>query len=78
MAKRRNVHTAPNPKGKGWVNKVGGEVVSTHRRKDTAVQQGRAVARQTCSDHYIHNRDGKIGRANSYGNDPIPPRDKNR
>lgn len=78
MAKRGNVHTTPNPRGKGWVNQVNGKVVSTHRRKDTAVQHGRGVARQNRSDHYIHNTDGKIARANSYGNDPIPPRDKNR
>lgn len=43
---KRNVHTVPDPEGKGRVNKVGGEVESRHRTKETAVQRGRAIARQ--------------------------------
>lgn len=78
MGARKNVHTTPNPAGKGWVNQVGGEVVSTHRKKDTAVERGRDIARGAKAEHYVHNKDGKIGRANSYGRDPNPPRDKNR
>jgi hypothetical protein len=78
MGKCGNVHTTPNPNGKGWVNQVDGQVVSTHRRKDTATERGRNIARQSRGDYYIHNMDGKIGRANSYGNDPNPPKDKNR
>lgn len=78
MGKPRNVHTTPNRSGSGWVNTVQGTIVSTHRRKDTAVQAGREIARSNQSEHYIHNTDGRITRANSYGNDPLPPRDKNR
>lgn len=78
MARKKNVHTTPNRSGKGWVNQVDGRVVSNHRRKDTAVDRGREIARGRRTDHFIHNKDGKIGRANSYGNDPNPPRDKNR
>ena len=29
-------------------------------------------------EHSIHNMDGTIGRKNSYGPDPNPPKDKNR
>lgn len=78
MGKRNNVHTTPNPNGKGWVNQVDGVVVSTHRRKDTAVDAGRDTARAKRGEHVIHNKDGQIARANSYGNDPMPPKDKNR
>lgn len=78
MAKGKGVHTVPNPGGKGWVNKVGGEEVSHHQRKDTAVERGRDIARDNHSEHIIHNTDGTIGRKNSYGGDPNPPRDKNR
>ena len=73
-----NVHTVTNKDGAGWVNKQGGAVVSRHRTKEAAVDRGAAVATQDGVDHYIHNRNGQIGRANSYGNDPNPPRDKNR
>ena len=75
---KKTVHTAPNPNGKGWVNRYGGEVVSCHRTRENAVQRGRDIAREYRTEHNIHNTDGKIGRKNSYGNDPNPPKDKNR
>jgi len=75
---KRDVHTVPNPDGAGWVNKVGGDVASRHQRKDTATERGREIARDNGSEHVIHNTDGTIGRRNSYGNDPNPPKDKNR
>jgi hypothetical protein len=75
---KKDVHTTPNPGGKGWVNQVGGEVVSRHRTQENAVDRGREIARENRSEHAVHRRDGTIGRKNSYGNDPNPPRDKNR
>lgn len=76
MATKKNVHTIPNPQGAGWVNKVDGEVVSRHQRKDTAVNQGKEIAKEHKSEHVIHKKDGAIGEKNSYGNDPHPPKDK--
>ncbi len=80
MAARKNagVHTTPNPAGKGWVNQQGGDVLSNHRLKERAVEQGRAKARQAKVEHTIHNKDGRIGTKNSYGGDPNPPKDQNR
>lgn len=75
---RNNVHRTPNPEGNGWVNKVGGGVVSRHRTQENAVQRGRDIARHNESEHAIHRIDGTIGRKNSYGNDVNPPKDKNR
>lgn len=77
MARKPGVHTVPNPNGKGWVNKVDGDVVSTHHRKDTATERGRDIAREQHTEHSIHNLDGRISQKNSYGNDPNPPKDKN-
>ena len=71
---RKTVHTTPKAGGKGWSVKVGGKVVSNHRTKAAATSNGRRQAINHSTDHYIHNRDGKIGQANSYGNDPFPPR----
>lgn len=76
MPSRKDVHTVPS--GKGWANKVGGEVVSTHRLKENAVERGRDIARHNHGEHLIHNQNGRIGRRNSYGHDPNPPKDKNR
>jgi hypothetical protein len=78
MGRRGSVHTVPNPNGAGWVNKVNGETMSRHQRKDTAVDCGRDIARRNHAEHAIHRRNGTIGEKNSYGNDPMPPRDKNR
>ena len=75
---KKDVHTVPNPAGKGWVNKVGGAVESKHRTKENAVERGRNIARENRSEHAIHNKDGQISQKNSYGNDPNPPKDKNR
>lgn len=77
MAKK-GVHTVPSPSGKGWVNKQEGEVVSRHRTKENAVDRGRTIARKDKTEHTIHRKDGTISEKNSYGNDPFPPRDKNR
>lgn len=70
-----NVHTVPNPKGAGWTNKVNGEAVSNHRTKENAVNAGRDLAKANQSEHTIHNQNGQIGKKNSYGNDPNPPKD---
>jgi hypothetical protein len=64
------VHTTPNPSGSGWVNQVGGKVISEHRRKETAEDAGRKEAERRETEHTIHKRNGQIGEKNSYGNDP--------
>lgn len=74
MAKKP-VHTVKNSNG-GWDNKQGGEVISHHIKKETAVDNGRRAAKRDETEHRIHNMDGKIAQANSYGNDPNPPKDK--
>jgi transcriptional regulator with XRE-family HTH domain len=71
-----NVHTTPNPSGAGWVNQVGGQVVSRHRTQGNAVERGREIARDARTEHVIHRPDGSIRDKNSYGNDPNPPKDK--
>jgi hypothetical protein len=69
----KQVHTVPNPDQDSslpWANEVNGEVVSRHHLKTTAVKQGRQDAIAIQAEHFIHNRDGKIGEKNSYGHDP--------
>ena len=78
MPRKPGVHTVPNPNGRGWVNEIRGDIVSNHRRKDTATERGRDLAIERQTEHSIHNLDGTIGRKNSYGKDTNPPKDKNR
>ncbi|MBA2937018.1 DUF2188 domain-containing protein [Paenibacillus sp. CGMCC 1.16610] len=75
--KKPGVHTVPNPIG-GWDNKQGGKVKSHADTKAEAQKLGRDQAVKDQTEHRIHNKDGKIGKSNSYGNDPNPPKDKNR
>lgn len=65
------VHTVH--KNGQWINELeGGQKLSGHRKKDTAVQAGRREAKKRETEHVIHNLDGKVGKngRNSYGNDP--------
>ena len=55
-------HVVPNPSG-GWdVKRGGASRASTHH--------------DTKREFRIHNRDGKIARSDSHGNDPCPPKDR--
>lgn len=74
MTTKKNVHTVKNSDGKGWVNKVAGEVLSKHRTQEKAIESGRAIARKAQSEHLIHRTDGRIRARNTYGEDPFPPR----
>jgi hypothetical protein len=55
-----------------WHNKVEGAttVRDGHDTKAPAVEQGRALARERKVEHFIRNKDGKIGERNTYGHDP--------
>jgi hypothetical protein len=44
MKRGGGVHTVPSPKGRGWWNECDGDVLSRHRKKELAVEAGRAMA----------------------------------
>jgi hypothetical protein len=67
------IHTVN--KGGQWVNEVeGGEILSRHSTKESAVAAGRAQAIRGKTEHLVRRLDGTIEYRNSYGNDPYPPR----
>lgn len=70
-------HVVPNPSG-GWdVKRGGASRASTHHdTKREAIDRGREISRNQNSEFRIHNRDGKIARSDSHGNDPCPPKDR--
>ncbi|WP_209705330.1 DUF2188 domain-containing protein [Leucobacter exalbidus] len=74
MSKRKSVHTVP--RGDGWGNLSSGStrVPKIYSTKAEAQAAGRATAMRQEAEHVIHNRNGRIGASNSYGNDPFPPR----
>jgi uncharacterized protein DUF2188 len=65
-----DVHTLPH-KG-GWANKIEGSsrVANTAAKKAEAQAKGREMAIKRKVEHLIHNKDGAIGKRNSYGSDP--------
>jgi hypothetical protein len=75
MAKRKTTHVVPNKKG-GWDIKKGGQKkpVSHHRKKDTAINNGRRESRKDNSELFIHGKNGKIRKKDSHGGDPFPPK----
>ena len=74
MSRGGGVHTVPGS-GEGWINEMGGTVLSRHRTKSQAVAAGRRYARRHHVEHTIHDLDGVIAQKNSYGNDPHPTKD---
>ena len=77
MSKKQH-HVVPNSDRGGWdVKRAGGERASGHfETKAEAIDFGREVSRNQGTEFIIHNRDSRIGGADSHGNDPCPPRDK--
>lgn len=69
-----------SPRNGEWVVRREGEdcELKVTARKVDAVQAARDIARQDRVDLIVQRRDGKIHQHDSYGNDPNPPRDKDR
>ncbi|WIX83009.1 DUF2188 domain-containing protein [Amycolatopsis carbonis] len=58
--------------GGQWKNKVEGSsrVANIHDTKEAATSKGRDMARERKVEHFIRNKDGRIGERNTYGHDP--------
>ncbi len=72
---KQNIHTVPSENG--WVVKLAKTEfpLSQHRTKEEAVKTGASLAKSFGVEHVIHGKDGKIQDKDSYGRDPLPPRD---
>jgi hypothetical protein len=76
MVKAKNIHVVP--RNDGWIIRKEGasRATSVHETQRDAVEAGRAIARNQSSELVIHGRDGRIRDRDSYGSDPMPPRDR--
>ena len=75
MARKTNqIHTVSRPNGWGNLKSGASRVGKIYDTKAQAQASGRKTAMKQGAEHIIHNKDGKIGSRNSYGNDPHPPR----
>lgn len=75
MAKKPNVWVVPHENG--WaVKREGGQKPSrVTSRKEDAVNIGRNIAKRDGAELIVQRRDGTIQSKDSYGSDPLPPRD---
>lgn len=74
-SKKPNVWVTPHDKG--WaVKKEGGKRPTkvTATKKD-AIDAGRETAQKMGSELIVQGKDGKIQSKDSFGNDPVPPKD---
>lgn len=76
MTKKQDIHVVPHKDG--WATRKEGAdragIVTDTQRE--AIERARDQARREHVEVVIHRPDGKIRDSDSYGNDPIPPRDR--
>lgn len=62
----------------GWAVKGAGNerATSVFRTQAEAIEAGRRIAENQRSEFLVHGRDGRIRSKDSFGPDPVPPRDK--
>ncbi len=77
--KSNGTHVVPNKEKGGFdVKQENAKKSSRHfDTKKEAVERGREIRKNKGNEFVIHNKDGKISKKDSYGNDKCPPKDKN-
>lgn len=77
MAKAPTQRVTPRPDGK-WQHKEDGAKKATKvsDTKQPVIDSAVSTGKKKGGEVVIHNKDGKIGSKDSYGNDPNPPKDK--
>ncbi len=74
----KSTHVVPNKEKGGWdIKQSNGQKSSGHfDTKKDAVDRAREISKNQKTELTIHNKDGKIAKKDSHGNDPHPPKDK--
>ena len=74
MAKR-DYHVVPHNGGWAVRREGSSRVSSQHQTQGQAIESGRELAQNQRAELVIHRPNGQIRDSDSYGNDPVPPRD---
>lgn len=72
MSKR--IHVVPHESGWAVRREGASRAGSTHDTQARATEAARSTAIRERGEVVIHRPDGRIRDANSYGNDPFPPK----
>lgn len=75
MPRKGDVHVSKLG-ASSWKVTQSGERLSAHRTQANAISRGRQEARRDGVDLVTHGRNGLIRSKDSYGRDPLPPRDR--
>lgn len=73
MPKKHHLHVSKQ--GPNWKVTQDSERLSTHQTQGNAIDRAVTHAKRDGVDVVTHGRDGRIRSKDSYGNDPLPPRD---
>lgn len=78
MPAKKDIHVVPH--SEGWATRKEGaqRAGGVFPTKTKALDQAREQARRDKVEVVIHGKDGKIQDSDSYGRDPMPPRDRKR
>jgi hypothetical protein len=70
-----NLHVVP--RNDGWAVRSEGRsrAASIHSSQREAIEVGRKLAKDASTTLVIHRRDGRIKERDSYGSDPLPPKE---
>lgn len=72
----KNQHVVPADGEWGVRGEGNDRLTSRHDTQADAIDAARDIARNQRSEVVIHRPDGRIRDKDSYGNDPLPPRDR--
>lgn len=73
MQRSKNVHVVPHEGHWDVIREGSSRPLSVHDEQDQAFEAGRAAAKRSHGELFLHGEDGRIRERNSYGNDPYPP-----
>ena len=78
MSKKRDIHVVP--RADGWATRKEGSdrAGGVYDTKNEALERGRNQARREQVELVIHRKNGTIQDSDSYGSDPMPPKDRVR
>jgi len=74
---KNSQHVVPNSEGRWRVLRSGASrATRVFESKEDAVGFAKTRAKRAHADVYVHRRDGTIQERDSYGQDPVPSRDR--
>lgn len=73
---KKNAHVVPREDGWAVKREGASRASKTFDTQADAIKYGRDQAKGNKGELFIHGRDGRIRDRSSYGNDPMPPKDK--